>query len=152
MLEHLLETEATIPAARENVFSFFSDASNLMRITPPALGFKIRTPLPIQMKQGTLIDYTIFLHGLPMCWRTRICRWNPPVEFIDEQLSGPYRKWIHHHTFDEVDSRHTLMRDRVDYSLPFSPFGDIALPFVRAKLRAIFEFRRKIILEIFPEA
>lgn len=152
MSGHLFETETTIPAARRSVFSFFSDASNLTRLTPPSLGFKILTPLPIQMGEGTLIDYTIYLRGWPMRWRTRIFRWNPPVEFIDEQLSGPYKKWIHHHTFEEVDSRNTLMRDRVDYALPFSPLGDVALPFVRAELRGIFEFRRKAILAIFPKA
>ena len=149
MLEHLLETEVVVPIARWEVFAFFSDASNLMRITPPSLGFKILTPMPIRMDEGTLIDYTILLHRLPLRWRTRICRWNPPVEFIDEQLRGPYRKWVHHHTFEETDSRNTLMRDRVDYALPFPPFGDIALPLVRAQLRGIFEFRRKAILEIF---
>ena len=149
MSEHLFEVATTIPASQEAVFSFFSDASNLMRLTPPSLGFQILTPVPVSMEEGALIEYKILLRGLPMRWRTRICRWNPPVEFIDEQLKGPYRKWIHHHTFEETDSGKTLMRDRVRFALPFSPFGDIALPFVRAEVRGIFEFRRKAILKIF---
>ena len=74
MLEHLFETEMVVPIVREEVFAFFSDASNLIRITPPSLGFKILTPLPIRMEEGTLIDYTILLHRLPLRWRTRICR------------------------------------------------------------------------------
>ena len=101
------------------------------------------------MEEGALIDYRILLRGLPMRWRTRICRWNPPFEFIDEQLKGPYRRWIHHHTFEETDSKMTCMRDRVRYALPFAPFGDMALPFIRAELRGIFDFRRRVILEIF---
>ena len=150
MSEHLFEAATTIPASRQTVFSFFSDASNLMRLTPPSLGFQILAPLPIRMEEGALIDYKILLRGLPMRWRTRICRWNPPFEFIDEQLKGPYRKWIHHHTFEEAKSGTTLMSDRVRFALPFPPFGDIALAFVRAEVRAIFEFRRKAILEVFP--
>ncbi|HEU4679519.1 MAG TPA: SRPBCC family protein [Terrimicrobiaceae bacterium] len=150
MRVHLLETQTMIPATRREVFGFFSDASNLERITPPSLGFTIRTPLPICMEEGALIDYTILLHGLPMRWRTRISVWNPPSEFIDEQLIGPYKKWIHHHTFEEVAGK-TLMRDRVDYALPFSPFGDLVLPWVRNELRGIFEFRRQAILSIFPD-
>ena len=150
MPEHILESETTISAPRKAVFAFFSDASNLMRLTPPSLGFQILTPAPIRMEEGTLIDYRILLRGLPMRWRTRICRWNPPFEFIDEQLKGPYRIWVHHHTFEEADSGVTLMRDRVCYALPFPPFGEIAFPLVRAEVRGIFEFRRKAIREIFP--
>jgi ligand-binding SRPBCC domain-containing protein len=150
--EHLLETETVVRIARREVFTFFSDASNLMRITPPTLGFKILTPLPIHMQEGTLIDYTILLHRLPLRWRTRINRWNPPFEFIDEQLQGPYRKWVHHHIFDEVDAGTTRIRDRVQYALPFQPLGELALPLVRAQLDFIFRFRQKTILEIFPAA
>jgi ligand-binding SRPBCC domain-containing protein len=150
MPEHLLETETTIPASRKNVFALFSDASNLGRLTPPSLGLRILTPLPIRMGEGALIDYRILLRGLPMRWRTRICRWNPPFEFIDEQLKGPYRRWIHHHTFEERDSRTTFRRDRVRYALPYAALGDLALPFIQTELWGIFEFRQRVILEIFP--
>jgi ligand-binding SRPBCC domain-containing protein len=150
MSDHLLETATTVPACRSDVFTFFSNASNLMRLTPPSLGFRILTPAPMRMQEGALIDYRIFLHGLPMRWQTRISCWNPPCEFVDEQLKGPYRKWIHQHTFEETSSGKTLIRDRVRYALPFPPFGDLALPLVRAELEGIFEFRRKAILEIFP--
>lgn len=150
MFEHLFQTETTIPAPRSEVFAFFSDATNLMRLTPASLDFHIITPTPIPMHDGALIDYTIRLHGVPMRWRTEIERWNPPYEFIDRQLKGPYRKWVHHHTFVDQGNGTTLMRDCVKYALPLPPFGEVALPFVRAEIRGIFAFREKVILEMFP--
>lgn len=150
MFEHVFESQTILPVPREEVFPFFSDATNLARLTPASLGFQIRSPQPIQMEEGTLIDYTIKLHGLPMRWRTKITQWNPPIEFIDEQLKGPYRTWIHHHIFEDAADGQTLMRDRVRYSLPFPPFGQIALPFVRAEIDRIFSYREKILEEIFP--
>lgn len=150
MFESQFESRTLLPVAREEVFPFFSDAANLARLTPPSLGFHIRTPQPIQMREGTLIDYTIKLHGIPMRWRTKITQWNPPHEFIDEQLKGPYRTWIHHHTFEETADGETLMRDHVRYSLPFPPFGQIALPFVRAEINKIFSYREKVLAELFP--
>lgn len=150
MFEHRLEVQTIIPAPRDEVFAFFSDASNLRRLTPESLDFRIHTPGPLVMAEGLLIDYTIRLRSLPMRWRTKICRWNPPMEFVDEQLKGPYRKWVHHHLFFEMADGRTRMRDHVVYALPLPPFGEIALPFVRAELRGIFAYRRKAILEIFP--
>ena len=145
-----METETMIPAGREEVFAFFSDANNLMRITPPALHFRIVTPAPIVMREGALIDYVIRLRGVPMRWRTRINKWNPPFEFIDEQLKGPYRTWVHHHSFTETEDGRTLMRDAVSYSLPFGMLGWVALPFVRREIEGIFRYRAKVIGEVFP--
>lgn len=152
VLEHDFFTETIIPAPRDEVFPFFANAENLSRLTPASLDFHILTPQPITMHEGALIDYRIRLRGFPMRWRTRITRWNPPFEFADEQLSGPYRKWVHTHTFEDAGNGATLMRDHVRYALPLPPFGEIALPFVRAEITGIFEFRRRVLLELFPDA
>ena len=150
MFEHFFRTETILPATREAIFPFFADAGNLMRLTPPSLDFKILTPTPISMEAGALIDYRIKLHGFPMRWRTRITLWNPPYEFADEQLKGPYRVWFHRHTFEDRGDGTTLMRDEVRYALPLPPFGEVGLPWVRAEIAGIFAYREKAILEIFP--
>lgn len=151
MFEHFFTAETIVPAPREEVFAFFSSATNLARITPPSLGFHIVTAQPITMAEGTLIDYRISLHGVPMRWRTLIRKWNPPHEFVDVQLKGPYRIWEHHHEFLELSGHETLMKDRVRYALPLPPFGEVALPLVRAEIRGIFAFRQKTITEVFQK-
>ncbi len=141
-----LSTELLVAEPREQVFEFFADAFQLETITPPWLHFSVQTPAPIEMHPGTLIDYQLRLHGLPVRWRSEISQWDPPTRFVDRQVKGPYRYWHHLHTFDEVDGG-TLVRDVVHYAMPF---GFIMHPLmVRRDLTRIFAFRQKMMRDIF---
>ena len=148
MAEHILTRSMTLDLPREKVFDFFSDAGNLERITPPELSFHIVTPQPFDIEKGTLIDYKLNLRGFPVRWRTEISVWNPPHEFVDRQIKGPYKQWIHRHTFTELDENKTLIEDEVKYRLPFEPFGDAIHFLIRKQLDYIFDFRQKAVAEI----
>ena len=127
------------------MFDFFAKASNLERITPPFLRFHIKTPEPIVMRQGTLIDYTLRIHGVPAGWKTEIAEWEPPYRFVDRQLKGPYSLWHHTHAFTE-EAGGTRMVDEVKYEVPFGPLGDLVHSlFVRQDVTNIFKYRNEAI-------
>jgi len=143
------ESEILVNASCDEVFQFFSNAENLEQITPDSLRFKILTPLPITMAEGIHIDYRIKLYGIPLRWETEITVWDPPNRFIDSQLRGPYKSWIHEHTFKDIDGK-CLISDKVSYQLK----GGILTPlinrwFVQKNLTKIFNFRRTRILTLF---
>lgn len=149
MHTYILERQQVVPRSRTETFAFFCDALNLERITPAFLKFRVVTPAPIQMAEGTLIDYELSLYGVPLRWRTLIERWQPDEKFVDTQLCGPYDLWHHTHTFEEIGPNRTLMRDRVLYRVPFGIFGRLAhWLFIKRSLKLIFDYRAKATAEL----
>ena len=143
---HVFESELWLPRPRSEVFPFFADAFNLEKITPDLLSFRVVTPPPIEMRVGAIIDYKLKIRFVPARWRTRIAIWDPPHRFMDEQLRGPYRQWIHEHTFEERDGG-TITRDRVEYAVPGGALVNALI--VRRDVEKIFEHRKKALLELF---
>ena len=138
--------ELWLPAALDDVFRFFSDASNLERLTPPWLKFRLESAGPIVMRPGAVIDYRLRIHGVPVRWRSEITVWDPPHRFVDEQRRGPYRRWVHTHAF-RAERGGTVVEDDVEYDVPFAP---IAARFVRRDVEKIFGFRSSALRRIFP--
>ena len=145
---YVLERTQFVPRPRAEVFPFFADAANLERLTPPWLNFRIRTPRPITMREGTEIEYLIVLHGLPIPWLTRIDAWEPGVRFIDRQLAGPYRWWHHEHRF-EAEGDATRVIDHVEY-VPRLRWATSRL--VARDVERIFNSRQEALPRLFSRA
>lgn len=149
MKERTFRSHLWLPLPPGDLFPFFADAGNLEAITPPWLNFHITTPGPIEMREGALIDYRLRVRGLPLRWRTRINVWEPPHRFVDEQLRGPYRRWIHEHRFEAADGG-TLATDTVRYATPFDFLVHNWL--VRPDIERIFAHREQALKKRFASA
>lgn len=139
-----LETVQRLPVTVAEAWSFFSNAANLARITPPDLGFEVTSELPERVYPGLIITYRVRpLLGIPVTWVTEISHVEEHRLFVDEQRFGPYRFWHHQHLFREVEGG-VEMRDIVHYALP--PGGGVARRWLVApRLQQIFDFRRDVL-------
>jgi ligand-binding SRPBCC domain-containing protein len=142
-----LQREQLVARPLNEVFAFFSQARNLELITPPWLRFEVLTPEPIEMAPGALIDYRLWLRGVPR-WTSRIEAWETDRGFVDCQLRGPYQFWHHRHEF-AAHPAGTIVRDDVRYALPFGPLGRLVHALVvRRDLQRIFDHRREAVTNV----
>lgn len=135
----------------ENLWDFMSSPKNLDMITPKEMKFNIKSKNGDQkMYEGMIITYTVTpLLNIPLNWVTEITHIKKNKYFVDEQRLGPYKMWHHEHIFEEKEDG-ILMTDIITYAPPMGILGDIANKlFINKKVHNIFNYRKKIIDQIF---
>lgn len=149
---HTLERIQRLPITIEEAWEFFSSPKNLKVITPPYMGFNIKSGGESPMYAGMLITYTVTpLLAIPMKWVTEITHVEDKKFFVDEQRVGPYSIWHHQHHFKGIPNG-VEMTDIVNYKLPLGIIGEWIEPFlVKGKVEEIFEYRNAKMLELFGE-
>ena len=152
---HRLERTLVVPITLDEAWEFFSNPLNLDELTPDDMPFEITGGAGEPMFAGQVITYRIRIFpGFWKTWVTEITAVEDRSYFIDDQRFGPYKLWHHLHRFQAVnDGKAVKMLDRVTYALPFGPLGEIAhTVFVRDKLKSIFDYREKAMIEKFGSA
>ena len=150
MKVYTLRRQQHLNTTLEHAWDFFSNPNNLDKITPPKMGFRSQ-PVELPIFAGQVILHTVRVAPLVrLTWLTELTHVEPGKMFIDEQRIGPYRFWHHRHVFTESEKGGVDMLDEVHYALPFGPLGGIANAiFVRRELEGVFNFREKVLNEMF---
>ncbi len=149
---HQIKLVQKIPVSIERAWDFFSSPANLAKITPAKMGFIITSQFDKSQKMypGQIITYKVSpILGINLNWMTEITHVVDHEYFVDEQRFGPYAMWHHQHHFKIIKGG-VEMTDIVDYVLPFGVFGNMANSlFVKSQLKEIFDFRFKVVEQIF---
>ena len=150
MKPFVFERSQIISASLDQAWDFFSDPANLVKITPPAMDFRITSAPQATTYAGQIITYTVRpLLGIRMAWTTEITHVARPGFFVDEQRFGPYRFWHHQHFFREVEGG-VEVRDLVHYLLPHDQLSWLINRLIVApRLKKIFEYRSSALQSTF---
>jgi ligand-binding SRPBCC domain-containing protein len=151
MADHVLEARVRLARPRPEVFAFFADPRNLLRLTPPHVGLQLHTD-HTTLAAGAVLDFRVRWLGVPLRWRSYVREYDPPYRFVDVQVRGPWARWEHRHLFLE-DGGGTWVEDRVTYRLPLGPLGRLAHGvLVERQLRALWAYRQARLAELLAPA
>jgi ligand-binding SRPBCC domain-containing protein len=143
----VFEASQLLPRPIEEVFDFFRDPANLVRISPPELHMALVEGPPL-IGLGSRVVLKGRRWGIPQRVVSEITAFDPPAAFADTQVEGPFRKWVHTHRFESVPGG-TRVGDRVEYEPPGGVLGLVARPaLIQRDLQWIFEYRTKKLTEL----
>lgn len=152
-MRYQLHKEQQLNCDIDTAWKFFSSPHNLSKITPKDMAFTVTSDLGDQpIYEGMEIGYTVSpILRIPMKWKTLITQVEYQKSFTDLQAKGPYKYWNHFHELEANDNG-VLVKDTVDYELPFGFIGTIAHQlFVKKKLESIFNYRYQFLEKKFNQ-
>lgn len=78
-----------------------------------------------QIGYGDTVTWDARHFGVRFRLTSEVTEFTHPTRFVDEQISGPFKRWWHEHEFI-ADGNVTRMIDRVEFAAPFGVLGRIA--------------------------
>ncbi|MEO8129229.1 MAG: SRPBCC family protein [Bryobacteraceae bacterium] len=132
-----------IDAPVDKVFRFHERPDALALLSPPF------PPVRLIARTGKGVEA-----GVRVELRVGVFRWvamHTECEknrlFVDEQIQGPFAKWLHRHEFEAVGSQ-TRLTDRIEYELPGGLLVTLAFGWmVTLGLRNMFSHRHRVTRE-----
>ncbi|MFN6129585.1 MAG: TIGR01777 family oxidoreductase [Planctomycetota bacterium] len=128
---------------RNRVFRYHATPGAIDRLIPPWEPVRLARRSD-SLETGSEVELVQRVFGIRKSWLARHTKLVENELFVDEQIHGPFARWVHRHEFEAVAPDACAMHDRIDFQLPLSPFSNIAEPWARGKLDAMFAFRHRI--------
>lgn len=153
----VFEHTATYPHPRAEVFGWHERPGAFVRLSPPGSivtvdgpsdgihtgsrrALRISSPLLTALWPGRTMPSTVqTVPGLR--WLVEHTAYESGSLFVDEQVSGPLRRWRHEHVFEDAEDGGTRITDRVTYELPPALAGSVSERRMRRYLEGLFRFR-----------
>lgn len=148
------ERSVRVDAPFEEVWEFHSTEDGLVALTPGWMNIRIddvRGPDgeqdPDVLKAGAVVDSSVrpFGVGPRQSWISNIVareRKSGSAYFRDEMSDGPFSEWTHTHMF-YADGDATIVRDKVEYELPFGSVGRAVGPLAVVGMEPMFRYRHR---------
>jgi len=102
-----------IDAPVDEVFAFHEREDAFALLTPPFPPVRVVSKTGRGVEAGVRLEIRIG----PVRWLALHTACEKNRLFVDEQVSGPFAKWVHRHEFEAAGNK-TRLTDRVEFALP----------------------------------
>lgn len=137
------EARVELPCSIEEVFDLVVRPEGIKQISPPEMGLYF-TNSPERYALGARVEFKVQAMGLVREIAHEITAFDEPHSFVEKQVSGPFREWIHEHVFEAKDGGGSIVIDRIQFLPPGGVAGMIMTASkIRENLEAGFDYRHE---------
>ena len=133
-----------ISAPAEEVFAWHARPGAIRRLLPPWQSIEIFSQTG-EIENGARAEIRLRFGPFHKRWIAEHCGYQPPRQFQDVQIDGPFTHWQHTHSITPDGSHACQLEDKIEYALPLGVVGRwLGGGFVRRNLQRVFHYRHQI--------
>ncbi len=136
--------QSVIKATPERVFQFHERPDALALLTPPWERARVIQPASISDVGSRAVVELVVLGLFKKSWVAEHTVYDPPNQFEDVQIEGPFKSWRQLHIV-EPHRDGAVLRDEISYEPPMGFIGRLVAPvFVERRLEKVFNYRHEL--------
>ena len=134
-----LEFSTELPVSAETAYQWHERPGAFERLVPPW------ETVDVIRREGTLaegrVELSLRVGPFAQKWIARHRDGVPGRMFVDEQVEGPFARWVHTHRFEPLGLDRCQLIDQIRYQLPLGPLGDLGESWVDRSAARGFRYR-----------
>lgn len=135
--------QSDMPGARQRLAEWHLQPAAFDRLAPPWQSIEVLSR-PGAIENGATLTMRLSAGPFGIRWKALHRDVESGRQFVDEQVRGPFHRWVHTHTFESAGTHASRLIDHVDYQLPLPPLGEwFGGSTTRHMLRRMFAFRHR---------
>jgi uncharacterized protein (TIGR01777 family) len=139
-----IERSIRLPWPVETVFAWHERPGAFERLTPPW------DHVEVVERTGGLEDgaRVVMKIGTPVGvrWVARHRDFERNRQFVDEQVQGPFTRWVHRHRFEPDGSDACVMTDQIEYTPPLGAIGALgASQLIQPRVEQMLAYRHEVL-------
>jgi len=144
----MFDARSRMPVPATEVFAWHAREGAFERLTPPWDAVEVLERSAPGIREGTQLRMRMKIGPVPQTWVARHTKYVEGSLFQDEQVSGPFARWVHTHRMWPEPPSASVLEDEVVYALPMGLAGQVAGGGIaRRRLERVFAYRHTLTRE-----
>jgi uncharacterized protein len=140
----VIERSVTVPVSAEAAFAWHDRPGALERLIPPWERAEVLERSG-GIAEGARVVVRVHQGPLTLRWVARHRDYQPGRRFVDDQVEGPFARWVHTHSFDPQGPGSCRVTDRIELTLPGAAVGRYAGTLVRRRIERMLAYRHEVL-------
>ena len=116
------QKKSPMPVSAEELYAWHMAPGAFEKLVPPWQKVKVLEQ-PEELKEGAILLMKVYFGPVGVEWEALHRDFVEGRQFVDEQVRGPFGRWVHTHSFEPQEDGTSVLVDTIEFEPPLGWLG-----------------------------